>query len=62
MVVCNCLAVNDKVVRESIAAGASTLDEVTDSCEAGGGCGRCWPVIDRMLAAAGCAPGPAQAA
>ncbi|HVX20982.1 MAG TPA: (2Fe-2S)-binding protein [Acidimicrobiales bacterium] len=51
MMVCSCKVVSDRTVRAAIAAGASTVDEVTDRCRAGGGCGGCHALLEQMLAA-----------
>lgn len=49
MLVCHCAAVNDAGVRAAIASGATTINEVSDACGAGGGCGGCRPMICRLL-------------
>ena len=49
MTVCQCEAVGSGDIERAIAAGASTVDEVTDGCRAGGGCGRCHRLIEDML-------------
>ena len=49
MVVCSCLAVTHRAVGAAVAAGASTVEELTDRCQAGGGCGGCWPELQRLL-------------
>ncbi len=51
MFVCICHAVTDTVIRSCIRAGASTVEEVGDACEAGTGCGSCHDHIDVFLAA-----------
>jgi Bacterioferritin-associated ferredoxin len=50
--VCICMAVTDEEVRSCIAAGASTIEEVGEACEAGTGCGSCHDHIDVFLEAA----------
>jgi bacterioferritin-associated ferredoxin len=50
MILCVCRAVSDRRVREAIADGASTLEEVTESCRAGGDCGACHRLIHCLLA------------
>ncbi len=47
--VCLCNGVAERKVRKAIAKGASTVDEVTAACDAGGGCTGCHPTIERML-------------
>jgi bacterioferritin-associated ferredoxin len=41
MIVCLCRGVNDRTIRSVIERGAETVDDVTDACGAGGGCGQC---------------------
>lgn len=50
MVVCSCLAVNDRAVRDAIANGAASIDDLSAKCRAGGRCGGCWPELERLLA------------
>ena len=52
MYVCICMAVTDTQIRSCISAGASTVEEIGDACEAGTGCGSCHDHIDVFLAAA----------
>jgi bacterioferritin-associated ferredoxin len=49
MYVCVCLAVTEAQVRSAIEAGASSRDVVTQHCRAGGDCGACHGMIDRMI-------------
>lgn len=49
MFVCVCHAVSDTRVREAIEAGASTREEVTRCCGAGGDCGGCHRYIEDMI-------------
>jgi bacterioferritin-associated ferredoxin len=49
MYVCICWAVTEAQVRTSIADGASTVEDVGDSCAAGTGCGSCQERIAGML-------------
>ncbi len=53
MYVCHCMAVTDRSVDAAIAAGARTVDDVTDLCDAGGGCGSCHRMLQACLDAAG---------
>lgn len=48
------MAVSDKTVRETIANGAQTVDEVTKGCRAGGDCGACHDMIEDMIGEAQC--------
>ena len=50
MMVCSCKAVSDRTVRAAIAAGATTVGDVTSRCRAGGGCGGCHALLERLLA------------
>ena len=49
MFVCVCHAVTDSQVREAIEGGASTREEVTRACGAGGDCGTCHGQIEEMI-------------
>ncbi|MGH4018367.1 MAG: (2Fe-2S)-binding protein [Pseudonocardiaceae bacterium] len=51
MYVCFCAAVTEAEVRACVLAGARTVDEVSDWCEAGTGCGGCHEHIAALLAA-----------
>jgi NifU-like protein len=53
-VVCHCFGVTDKEVEKAIRDNnVPTVEELTDTCKAGGGCGNCLPdlqkIIDRVL-------------
>ncbi len=50
VVVCHCLAVNDRAILAAIVAGALDADELAERCGAGGRCGGCRPVIEALLA------------
>jgi bacterioferritin-associated ferredoxin len=50
MYVCHCRVVNDRRIRETIDAGATTPGEVARACGAGATCGGCVPMIRRLLA------------
>jgi bacterioferritin-associated ferredoxin len=47
---CSCAGVTEKAVRETVAAGARTIDEIAVRCGAGSGCGGCWPILVDLLA------------
>ncbi len=49
MIVCHCEAVSDRAIRKAVRKGATTVDEVTQRCGAGGGCGGCVPEIERLV-------------
>jgi bacterioferritin-associated ferredoxin len=46
---CLCRAVPERRVREVVAAGATTIAQVRESCGAGTGCGGCLPSLRRLL-------------
>jgi bacterioferritin-associated ferredoxin len=50
MVICHCLAVNDRAIRAEIAAGALDPDDLAARCGAGTRCGSCRPVLEAILA------------
>ncbi|MCB1028181.1 MAG: (2Fe-2S)-binding protein [Microthrixaceae bacterium] len=50
MVVCHCLALNDRAITERLGDGPLTVDDVVDRCGAGGRCGGCRPTIEALLA------------
>lgn len=57
MVVCHCLAVNDRAIKQLVAdrplgSAPVTVDEVKDLCGAGGKCGNCHDSIEWVLARA----------
>lgn len=52
MYICVCFAVTEDEIKETIEGGASTVDQVTRECRAGGDCGSCHEMIDGMLTAA----------
>jgi len=47
--VCHCFAVNDRRVREVIAAGARDEFDIAAACGAGTDCGGCVPTVNRLL-------------
>ena len=47
--VCHCEAVRERTIVKAIRAGASTVDDVTRACGAGGGCGGCRPAIEQLI-------------
>ena len=49
MIVCHCLAINDRLI-ESVAEGASvTVDDIIDRCGAGARCGGCRESIQQVI-------------
>lgn len=51
MVVCLCQGISEKRVLAAIRTGASTRQQVTKACRAGGGCGGCHDVIKDLIRA-----------
>ncbi len=49
MLVCHCLAVNDREIKAAVRKGAATVDDVIDLTDAGALCGGCHPSICRLL-------------
>jgi NAD(P)H-nitrite reductase large subunit len=50
VLICHCFAVNDQRLREAVADGARTVDDVVARCGAGGRCGGCRPLVADLLA------------
>ena len=49
MIVCHCKGISDRAIREAIRQGALTRTEVARTCNAGGGCKGCHPLIDSII-------------
>lgn len=50
MIVCHCLGLTDRDIRENAArTAARSREELGADCPAGGCCGGCAPVVDRIL-------------
>ena len=49
MYVCHCEAVSDRAVNAAISSGARCIEDVTESCRAGGGCGSCHDTLQALL-------------
>lgn len=49
MFVCMCMAVTEAEVRSCVRAGAATVEEVGEQCDAGTGCGGCHDTIRLVL-------------
>lgn len=48
--ICTCFGVSEETIEHLIAsAGPTSVDDVTESCRAGGGCGSCRMLIQEML-------------
>jgi bacterioferritin-associated ferredoxin len=52
VVICHCHAVNDRTIRDAVAAGAIDADALAERCGAGTRCGSCVPVVEAIVAAA----------
>lgn len=50
MLICHCRAVNDRAIRDAIAAGAREPEELALGCGAGSRCGGCVPALLELLA------------
>lgn len=50
MIVCLCRRVTDRAIREAVADGAASVDEVAARCGAGTGCGGCREFVAHMVA------------
>ena len=61
MVICHCKAVSDRTVDAAIASGASSVEEITARCTAGGGCGGCHSLLEALLKATAVEREPAAA-
>jgi bacterioferritin-associated ferredoxin len=49
MYVCHCKAVTDRTVDAVIVSGAKSVAEITARCAAGGECGGCHRLLQRLL-------------
>lgn len=49
MLLCSCHAVSERSIRACIAAGARTVQDIAEKCNAGATCGGCWPALDDLL-------------
>lgn len=48
--ICTCFGVSEETIEKVIARNAlCTIEEVTEICRAGGGCGSCQPLIQELL-------------
>jgi NifU-like protein len=49
-VICHCFGTTDKEIEDAIRNNdAKTVDDLTDTCKAGGGCGNCIPELEVLL-------------
>jgi bacterioferritin-associated ferredoxin len=49
MYVCSCRVVTSCAVKDAIAAGAASIDDIAQHCGAGSRCGGCWPTLSELL-------------
>jgi bacterioferritin-associated ferredoxin len=49
MIVCSCRAVSDRTIRDAIADGASTIDELSARCAVASRCRGCSIELERLL-------------
>jgi bacterioferritin-associated ferredoxin len=57
MIVCHCKGVTDRAIREAVRQGALTRTDVSRTCNAGGCCMGCHPLIERIIdQEGGCGP------
>ena len=48
--ICTCFGVSEETIEKAIKQNAlETVEDVTDACNAGGGCGSCQPLIEDIL-------------
>lgn len=48
--ICTCFGVSEETIENAVDKNAlETVEEVTDACNAGGGCGSCQPLIEDIL-------------
>jgi bacterioferritin-associated ferredoxin len=49
MLVCHCMRVNDRTIRQCVREGARCPEQVAESCYAGVACGGCVPVVEALI-------------
>lgn len=49
MLVCHCMHVNDRTIRQCVREGARCPEEVAARCAAGAGCGGCRPMVESLI-------------
>ena len=52
-IACSCHGLRDAEITDVIRDGASSVDDVMESCQAGGNCGSCVSTIEMLLAIEG---------
>jgi bacterioferritin-associated ferredoxin len=53
MVICHCLAVNDRAIAELARTADVVVDDIVAECGAGGACGGCRESIEQILSELG---------
>ena len=49
-VICHCFGTTDKEIEQAIrSGGVKTVEDLTDHCKAGGGCGNCIPELESII-------------
>lgn len=49
--ICTCFGVSEKTIERAVAENLlTTVEQVTEVCKAGGGCGSCQPLIEEIIA------------
>lgn len=49
MLVCHCMRVTDRTIRQCVREGARCPEQVAESCFAGAACGGCVPVVEALI-------------
>jgi len=49
MLVCHCMRVNDRTIRQCVREGARCPEQVAASCYAGAACGGCVPIVEALI-------------
>jgi len=49
VIICHCRGINDRTVRDAIASGTVTVDELAEACGTGSDCGGCRPALAELI-------------
>lgn len=49
MIVCHCMRVTDRLIRNVVREGARSCEEIAEVCGAGACCGGCRPAVDEIV-------------
>jgi bacterioferritin-associated ferredoxin len=49
MIVCHCMRLTDRELREAVRAGCHTREKLAEELGAGGCCGGCGPALDEIV-------------